>query len=285
MGQEHPHADRHRDGGADGGRGLVPPPGDEEVHDEDPGRELDRHRQPDQDPARHPPQQPGPWFTQVHQAREHDERVDLAEADAVTHRVQPQHRCGQGGQGERHPRSGAVDEAVPGVPDGRGGREHLQGGPQPPGGRERHQGQRDRQERRERGVGERQQLRGLGERGVDRPTGEDRDAGVAVDLDVDLPLVDRPEHEVAQDDGQRGERDERRGEQPPVPRDGAVRSGAHRTILVVRGGRAAPRPRTPSDGIRGEPERRGIRRRHRPTRSLSPCCAEPLPLRSPWRPW
>ncbi len=236
--QQHPRTHGDPDRGADGSRCLLPPAGDEEVHDEHAGRELDGHREPDEHASGDVPQDAGPWLAEVHEAREHDEGVHLAEPDAVAHRVQPQHRGGERGEDEGHPGPGAVDEAVSGIPDDRRRGGDLEGGPEPPGRTERHERQRDGEDRRERRVGERQELRRLGEGGVDRSTAEDRHARLAVDLDVDLPLVERPEDEVAEHDGHRRQGDEEDREEPPVARRGAARWGGHRTIVAVTGASA-----------------------------------------------
>ena len=98
-------------------------------------------------------------------------------------------------------------------------------------------------------------------RGVDRPAGQQRDTGLAVDLDVDLPLVQRPEHEVAQDHGRGRQQDDdrggpracrgRRGAAPPVQ---GLAGRGHRPIVAGRrrrvpdpGPRAAPRVTCPDD--------------------------------------
>jgi len=149
----------------------------------------------------------------------------------------PQHRGRERGQRQWRPGPRPVDQAVPGVPDDRGGGHHLGRGPQPPGHPERHQRQRHREERRERRVGERQQLGRLGHRRVDLPPVEDRHPRLPVDVDVDLPLVQRPEHEVAQHDGERRQDDDPDGGHPPLPR---VRQRA-----PAPGGHRAPGPPRP----------------------------------------
>ncbi len=184
------------------------------MDDEHPGGELDRQGQADEDSRRDAAQQGRPRPTEVGEAEQDEEGVDLTEPDPVGDRVQPQDGRGEAGQRDRPPPPGPRQQPVRREGDGRRDGEHLGEGPEPAGHAEGHEGERDGQDGRERRIGERQELGGLGQGGIDGPTGEDRDPGLAVDLDVALPLVERPEDEVAQHDRGRGEGEQGRRERP-----------------------------------------------------------------------
>ena len=94
----------------------------------------------------------------LREASGHALAKDLAEADAVVDRVQPDHRRGQRGEGERQPGPGAMDEPVCGIPDDRDIGGDLGEVEEEGRDREGEERERDRQDRRERRVGEGQQL-------------------------------------------------------------------------------------------------------------------------------
>ncbi len=164
-------------------------------------------------------------------------------------------------QRRRHRPQGAgpAQQRTAGDPHGHRRRGHLRAGPQPGQQPERHQRDRRGQQRRERRVGERQQLRRLGELLVDRPAEQDRAPGLAVDLQVDLPLVLRPGDQVVPGDRPDPGHDDEHGEQPdrtaPGERAAAaeLRRAVHACILPDFGGNLASADR------------------ERPTRNLSRC--------------
>jgi hypothetical protein len=81
------------EGGGGDGRGPGPP-GQQEEHHEDGGRQLHRGRQPDADPGGPPGRRPA----HVGQHERQQEQVDLAQVERVVHRLQQQAAACDGGQ-------------------------------------------------------------------------------------------------------------------------------------------------------------------------------------------
>ncbi len=141
---------------ASSGRRLPPPPGDQQVGEEDQRHQLDAGRDAGQRalPPAGPPVGPDGRLAQVADDHGHQHQVDLAQVDGADHRLQPEgDRRRQQGRAQADPPV-AVAEAAEGEPQRRHQREHvadhrgdpLDGPRQPRGDGE---GQRG-----ERGVGE-----------------------------------------------------------------------------------------------------------------------------------
>jgi len=219
--QQQPGAERpgrrHRQRGQCGAAAAGQP----QVHDEDPGDQLDRRSQPDKRAAR--PARRGGRAVGQGQCEQH--HVNLAEPDLVPHREQvgtpgeqhgEQHRPHPPGAPQQrrervaeHDRERHVDDGDPGQLRGR-----------PWDNRKRH-----REQRRDRRVGEGEQLRRLGQHGVQRLAPQHAQAAGAVYVEVHHPLVGRIGQVAAHqrlDDGQRRDPGEH-----PEHRDGPRRQRRH----------------------------------------------------------
>ena len=216
-----------------------PPAGQPQVHDENPGHQLDRGGQPHQRAAR-PARRPGRAVRHGHRQQH---RVHLAEPHFIAHREQ----VGAGREDDREHRRAQRPGGCPPQqrrerePDDHRERDVDEGHPGQLGGRPGQQRQRHREERGGRRVGEREQLRRRGQHGVERLALQHAQAAGAVDVEVHHPLVghagqvpadQRLDGGQRRDPGQHRERDDRPrrpAAQPPGQAAGpACRSPAAR---------------------------------------------------------